>query len=409
MEAENALIKMFNNVWPHLGERERRLVAASEARRIGRRGVSMVSRACGLSRVTITKGLRELDEPPLEPGKARRPGAGRPRVERVDPELWTSLEDLLKETTKEDSDPALFWTSKSTRQIARELTGARHPVSHEKVAHILRKLGYRLQGTRQAEEGGSGLVRRTRFREINERVQTCLAEDTPVLFLETHKKNLAWLCEDRDSGDCARGAVAQEPGWPDQLVSGAYPGGIFDPHLARDCVNVETAYDDTAFTVDSILGWWEIDGRRIFPEANKIVILTEVAGPSALATFKKELQRLANETGLAVELVRFPPGTSKWNRPAYRLFSFASSQWADGQVRDLETVARLIGFKDEVRTMAKGLRLDHSRYRLPTPEVAEKGSQPFDAVWDLTLKPDYFAEVGYADSLIVEGDLAQAI
>ncbi|MDR2423040.1 MAG: ISAzo13 family transposase, partial [Deltaproteobacteria bacterium] len=129
MEAESALVKMFNNVWPHLGERERRLVAASEARRIGRCGVSMVSRACGLSRVTITKGLRELDEPPLEPGKARRPGAGRPRVERLDPGLWSSLEEVLRETTMGESDPTLLWTNKSTRQIARELTIGHHPIS----------------------------------------------------------------------------------------------------------------------------------------------------------------------------------------------------------------------------------------------------------------------------------------
>jgi hypothetical protein len=203
--------------------------------------------------------------------------------------------------------------------------------------------------------------------------------------------------------------VAKGPDWPDQLLSGSYPAGIFDQSLARDCVNVETAYDDTAFTVDSILGWWEIDGQRIFPEANKLVILTEIPSPAALATYQRELQRLANETGLNVSLIRFPPGTSKWNRPAYRLFSFTSSEWAEGPVRDLETVARLIGFKDEVRTMAKGLRLDHSRYPQPQ-EVGGKGAPlAFEAFWDFTFKPEFFPSEDYAESLEADEGLARAI
>ncbi|MDR0550341.1 MAG: ISAzo13 family transposase [Deltaproteobacteria bacterium] len=404
MDAETALVKMFNNVWPHLGERERRLVAASEARRIGRSGVSMVSRACGLSRVTITKGLRELDEPPLEPGKARRPGAGRPRVERLDPGLWSSMEEILRDTTKEESDPALLWTNKSTRQIARELTLSRHPISHEKVAHILRKRGFSLQGTRQAEEGAGSLSRREQFHFVNQRVQELMERDAPVIFLETHKKNLAWLCQDRDSGDCARGAEAKADDWPDQLLAGAYPAGVFDASLARDCVNVETAYDNIAFTVDSIIGWWEIDGDRIFPQTSNFAIITEIAGPATLIAWRKELQRLANYAGINVELLRFPPGTSKWNRPALRLFSFTSSQWLGGPVRDYETVARLIGQKDEVRTMALGLRLDHARYRPQTGEVGDKAQSLFDSTWNFSLKPDL--EVAHDEA---SGGLAAAI
>ncbi|MDR3154791.1 MAG: ISAzo13 family transposase, partial [Deltaproteobacteria bacterium] len=143
-ETESALSRMFSNVWPHLGERERRLVAAGEAKRIGRRGISMVSRACGLSRVTITKGIKELDEAPLEPGKTRRAGAGRPRVERADPGIWASLEDLMRETVRGEASPPLIWTCKSTRCLAQELTASHHRISHEKVAQILRKNGYNL-------------------------------------------------------------------------------------------------------------------------------------------------------------------------------------------------------------------------------------------------------------------------
>jgi len=52
-------------IWPHLNERSRRMMAATEALGLGYGGVSLVSRVCGLSRVTITKGIDELAEPPL--------------------------------------------------------------------------------------------------------------------------------------------------------------------------------------------------------------------------------------------------------------------------------------------------------------------------------------------------------
>jgi hypothetical protein len=211
--------------------------------------------------------------------------------------------------------------------------------------------------------------------------------------LETHKKNLAWLCQDRDSGDCAHGAEAQTADWPDQLLAGAYPAGVFDANLARDCVNVETAYDNVAFTVDSIMGWWEIDGYRIFPQTSTLAVIVEIPGPAALTVWRRELQRLATFVGLDVELTRFPPGTSKWNRPALRLFSFTSSHWLGGPVKDYETVARLIGQKDEVRTMALGLRLDHSRYRPQAVEVGEKAQSLFETTWNFTVKPDLGSEI----------------
>jgi hypothetical protein len=387
MEPETALIKMFNNVWPHLGERERRLVAAGEARRIGRCGISMVSRACGLSRVTITKGMKELDEAPLEPGKTRRPGAGRPRVERVDPSLWSSLEEIIKSSPEDGPDPVLKWTSKSTRQIAIELTKGLHPISHEKVAQILRQKGFRLQGTRQAEDSHNTQSRQKQFQLLNQKLESFLAADLPIITVESHKKDSAWLCQDRDNGDCARGTEALAPDWPDQLTDGSYPAGIYDLSLARDCVNVETAYDNIAFTVDSILGWWEIEGRALYSKAGQLVIITEIQHPERLAQWQKECQKLANYTGLSIWLGRFPPGTTRWNRPNLRLFSFTSSQYLGQPSKDHETVVRLIGLREEVRTMALGLRLDHSRYQAPL-NLREKNPS-FEGTWNLTYEPEF--------------------
>ena len=110
-------------LWPHFDERARRLFAASEARQLGHGGVSMMSRACGLSRVTITKGLEELDAPPLPAGRIRRPGGGRPALVVRDPDLPERLEQLVEPLTRGDPESPLRWTSKSTSGLGGRTDG----------------------------------------------------------------------------------------------------------------------------------------------------------------------------------------------------------------------------------------------------------------------------------------------
>jgi len=191
------LRKKVARLWPHLDERARRLFAASEARELGHGGVSLVSRVCGLSRVTITKGLRELDEPPLPPGRVRRPGAGRPPIEVSDPELPARLDALVEPGSRGDPESPLRWTSKSTRAFARELTAEGHPVSHETVAQLLRHMEYSLQGTRKMEEGTQHLDRDAQFRFINEEVRKALRAKRPVISVDTKKKELVGNYENK--------------------------------------------------------------------------------------------------------------------------------------------------------------------------------------------------------------------
>ena len=88
MDAVSELRRKLRSIWPHLDERTRRLTAANEALSLGHGGVSLVHRACGLSRKAIAKGIREisLGFAPLE-GRVRQPGAGRKPITASDPEL----------------------------------------------------------------------------------------------------------------------------------------------------------------------------------------------------------------------------------------------------------------------------------------------------------------------------------
>ena len=179
----------LETVWPLLDERTRRLVAASEARALGRGGISAVSGACGLSRKAIAKGIRELElGTGLAPGRIRRPGAGRKTVLERDPGVAGALERLIDPDTRGDPETPLRWTCKSTRALAQQLTRQKHPISHMKVAQLLRGQGYSLQGNRKTEEGADHPDRDTQFRHINAQVKKRLSKGVPVISVDTKKK-----------------------------------------------------------------------------------------------------------------------------------------------------------------------------------------------------------------------------
>jgi hypothetical protein len=168
MKSFAELQEKLTGVWPLLDERTRRLTAANEARALGRGGISQVSRACGLSRKAIAKGIREIESGTApEPGRVRQMGAGRKKVSDHDPLLADALERLIDPDTLGDPESPLRWTSKSTRTLAAQLTRQKHPVSHTKVAQLLGEQGFSLQGNRKTEEGQDHPDRDARFCYIN--------------------------------------------------------------------------------------------------------------------------------------------------------------------------------------------------------------------------------------------------
>lgn len=397
MTDARSLQEKVDRLWPHLDERARRLFAASEARQLGHGGVSLVSRACGLSRVTITKGLRELDESPLPAGRVRRVGGGRPMLEFGAPDLPARLEALVEPLARGDPESPLRWTSKSTRVLAAALTAEGHPISHETVAQLLDSLSYSLQGNRKTEEGDDHPDRDAQFRFITDEVRKALAAKRPVISVDTKKKEL--LGNYHNAGRQWRATRTpqrvQVHDFPQPAVARAYPYGIYDLGRNTGFVNVGTDHDTGAFAVASIRGWWRAEGRRLYPTARTLLITADGGGSNGyrLRQWKVRLQALADDAQIAIRVCHFPPGTSKWNKVEHRLFSFISSNWRGEPLRDYETIVRLIA----TTTTAKGLRvtcrLDRRRYpagyKVSDAEIAAVKLSPnaFHGEWNYTIKP----------------------
>jgi len=391
------LQRKLAGLWPHLNERTRRMVAASEARQLGYGGVSEVSRMCGLSRVTILKGMRELQSEALPAGRVRRPGAGRPRLENVFADLPGMLEALVEPLTRGDPESPLRWTCKSTRTLAKELGGGNRPISHEKVAQLLRGMGYSLQGNRKAEEGADHPDRDAQFRHINERVRRALRAGQPVISVDTKKKELIGNYENKGRQWRQKESPVRVNGhdFPAPSVPRAYPYGIYDLGRNKGFVNVGTDHDTGAFAVASIKGWWRHEGRRLYSGASRLLITADGGGSNGyrLRLWKLELQKLADAAGLSILVCHFPPGTSKWNKVEHRLFSFITSNWRGEPLRDYETIVRLIAGTTTAKGLSVTCRLDRRKYpvgrRVSDEEMAAVNltPQPFHGEWNYTIHP----------------------
>jgi hypothetical protein len=392
------LTAKFRSVWPLLDERTRRIMAASEAMALGYGGVSLVRRACGLSRKAIAKGIGEIEAgTALVPGRIRRPGAGRKPITVSDPQLVDTLEAMIADQTRGDPESPLRWICKSTRTIAHELSGRHHPVSHVKVAQLLHGLDYSLQGNRKTEEGEDHPDRDAQFRHIAAAVKRCLAQGCPVISVDTKKKEL--MGNFANAGQQWRRAkqprLVRTHDFPTPDVPRAYPYGIYDIGRNTGFVNIGTDHDTGAFAVASIRGWWRREGRRIYPDAAKILITADAGGSNGwrLRLWKLELQTFADQIGLPLAVCHFPPGTSKWNKVEHRLFSFISSNWRGEPLRDYETVVKLIAKTTTAKGLTVTCRLDRRKYptgRKVTPdEMKRLNLHPdrFHGEWNYVIRP----------------------
>jgi hypothetical protein len=398
MKTDTQLRQKFALVWPLLDERTRRLMAATEAGALGYGGISQVRRACGLSRKAIAKGMREIEEgTAVPPGRIRRPGAGRKTLLSHDPGLAAALDRLIDAETRGDPQSPLRWICKSTRTLAAQLTRQKHPISYVKVAQLLKEQGYSLQSNRKTEEGEDHPDRDAQFRHINTQVQRALARGTPVISVDTKKKELLGNYDNRGQ----QWRSAKQPrkvnghDFPGPDVPRAYPYGIYDLDRNTGFVNVGTDHDTGAFAVASIRGWWRAEGRRLYPQTRDLLITADGGGSNGarLRLWKLELQKLANETGLVIGVCHFPPGTSKWNKIEHRLFSFISSNWRGEPLRDYETIVQLIARTTTAKGLKVTCRLDRRKYptgRKVTKEEMKRVNlerSTFHGDWNYTIRP----------------------
>jgi hypothetical protein len=340
-----------------LNESQARWYVAREALARGRGGLKAMYELTGMSRPTILKGVRELQQrKELPRERVRQPGGGRKRLEEADPGLATALERIMEENTAGDPMSLLRWTNKTTLRIAEELTRLGHSVSDETVRRRLAEMGYSLQANaKNLEESAVGRDRQ--FRYINRQVKQYLGRQEPVLSVDTKKKERVGNFKNagktwRPKGQPIEVNVYDFPHWG---VGPAIPYGAYDQQRNEGFVNVGISHDTAEFAGESVRRWWRWVGRRSYPKAARLLLCADGGGSngSRNRAWKYHLQEFADQSGLAITVCHYPPGTSKWNKIEHRMFSFISLNWQGKPLVSYETVINLIG---ATRT-ATGLRV----------------------------------------------------
>jgi hypothetical protein len=352
---------------PRLDERSRRLVLGAVARAAGDGGVTAVAAAAGASWQTVANGAEELASgDDAGPGRVRRPGGGRKKLEEHDPQLTAALAGLMEESTRGGPQSLLLRTTLPVRGIAGELTRRGHPCGKGVVLRMLHAAGFSLQGNSRAIEGRRHPDRDAQFRYISDLARRYLAAGDPVISIDTKKKEQIGLyardgAEWRPKGDPRR---VRDHDFPDPGGGKAIPYGVYDIGANAGFVNVGTDHDTAAFAAEPVRRWWQATGRDRYPDAARLLVTCDAGGSSGYRAraWKAELARLAAGTGLEITCCRFPPGTSKWNKIEHRLSCHITRTWRGRPLTSYQVVVNTIA----ATATSTGLRvtavLDPGRY-----------------------------------------------
>ena len=376
---EDGIRQRWESMGVKLDERGRRLFAANEVQAAGHGGLAVVSRITGLARSTINRGEDDIDEGPLPDGRVRRKGGGGKRRSESDATLLDDLRQLVEPATLGSPVQPLTWVSKSRAKLAQALAAMGHAISANTVGALLAtELGFSRQYNRKADEGSRHPDRNAQFEYINAEILGAQAQGQPVISVDTKKKELIGNYKNggtdyRPEGDPLRVKVHD---FIDKELGKVAPYGIYDLTANAGFVSLGITSDTAEFAVHAIRTWIARIGRVRYPGLRQVTITADCGGSNGarVRLWKAQLQHLADETGLSIRVLHYPPGTSKWNKIEHRMFCHITQNWRGRPLTDRLAVVELIGATTTRTGLTIECVLDEATY--------EKGIKVSDAEMD---------------------------
>jgi len=393
-----AIKARFEALAPVLDERGRRLFAASEARAAGRGGVIAVSRATGIARSTIDRGLADLRSGRLMSSTRvrRRGGGGKPATE-TQPGILVALDELVQSSIRGDPEAALLWVSKSQRHLSAALAVRGFTAGQKLVGRLLKRQGFSLQANAKTREGASHPDRNAQFEHINAQIAAFQAAGEPAISVDTKKKEL--VGDFKNGGRELRLKGDPEPVRVHDFVipelGKVVPYGVYDIAANAGWVNLGITHDTAAFAVESIRRWWHELGSVRYPNATRLLITADCGGSNGVRVrlWKRELQVLADQIRIAITVCHLPPGTSKWNRVEHRLFAFITQNWRGKPLVSHQVIVQLIANTRTETGLTVACRIDANTYqkgiKVSAAQMNALNIHPanFHGEWNYTFHP----------------------
>jgi len=378
-----------------LNEKQWRQYLALEAKEQGT--ILQIAVVTGVSRNTIKRGITEVESGDLyTPGeRVRKKGAGGKYLKDTDVTLVSDLEALVE--PKGDPMSLTRWTTKSLSRLVAALAQKGHTIKKSALARLLSSLGFSLKANKKNIEGVSHIDRDTQFKHIHQTCKTFESQGNPIISVDCKKKELI--------GNFKNNGRAWQPTGENTVVNvydfknlsdgKAVPYGVYDVIRNAGFINVGVDHDTAVFAVESIRRWWDTIGKKLYPTQKKLLITSDGGGSNGVRNrlWKKELQQLSNETGLAITVNHLPPATSKWNKIEHRLFSFISINWRAKPLISLETIIELLNHTTTKEGLTVTAMVDQHIYptkiKVPDDEFNALNlvRDSFHGEWNYTIKP----------------------
>lgn len=386
----------LSGIFAFFNEKQRRLLAGTEAASIGYGGIKILSDVTGMDRKTVRRGINDLKKN-RDYDRVRARGGGRKKITEQKPEVKKIIEELIEPDTRGDPESSLRWTCKSVRNIADFLHRKGCEISHNTVASILHDLEYSLQGNKKTKEGKDHPDRDAQFKHINKAVKKFLLANLPVISVDTKKKELVGNYKNVGKEWEKKGAPKEVNGhdFPDPSVPKAVPYGVYDIGNNTGWVNIGISADTAEFAVESVKYWWRTVGKKKYPTKNKLLICADAGGSNSYRSrlWKKKLQEFCDSEKIEVSVCHFPPGTSKWNKIEHRLFSFISINWRGKPLITYQTIINLITSTKTKTGLTVQARLDKKTYKkgISVSDIEMESlnicKDKFHGEWNYTIRP----------------------
>jgi hypothetical protein len=333
---------------PVLNERQKRLYLANEAKAYGYGGITAIHRISGMSRMTISKGMTELENGAEYSDNVRQTGGGRNYVEKNYPDVVEKIRAIIDGETYGDPMKVISYTTESQRKIAEKLGEQGIKVNYTTVGKIIESMGYSKQANRKMLQVGKPHPdRNAQFEYINERAADYINTGIPIISVDTKKKenigNFKNNGQEYQRKQNPRKVLDHD--FPVAELGKIAPYGVYNVNKNVGFVNVGTNHDTSEFAVESVSRWWEALGKHTYGNAKTLYITCDCGGSNGnrVKMWKYQLQQFSDRTRLEIHVSHFPPGTSKWNKVEHRLFCYITKNWQGKPLVDVQTAVELIG------------------------------------------------------------------
>ena len=340
-----------------LNEKDRRLYAAVEAKKLGRGGIEYICQLFGCDKKTVIRGMAELDSPDsIEGQQIRKGGGGRKRCIDTIKDINSVFLLVLKNyTAGNPMAENVLWTNLTQKEISEKMKTNDINVSVTVVKQLLKKHGYVKRKAKKKKTMKIHPDRNQQFEIIAGLKEKYLNSVNPVISIDTKKKEFI--------GDFYREGTlyAKEPVETfdhdfNSFAKGiVIPYGVYDLKQNKGFVNIGTSHDTAEFACDSIYSWWQTKGKTIYPNANSLLVLCDGGGSNSSRhyVFKQELQKLSNKIGLEIRVAHYPTYCSKYNVIEHKMFPHVTRACKGVIFKSIELVKSLI----DKTTTSTGLKV----------------------------------------------------